>query len=312
MTKPTTKFLASLEAGNAQVCSFLAILVTAFSMILSLNIHPTWGESQIETEAEDASAPKGTLEYQGVEIQDKLGVQIPLDLQFVDEAGHPVQLNDYFHQEKPVLLTMVYYNCPMLCSLVLNGAIDTLKELGWTPGVEFESISVSISPVETPELARVKKKNYMKQLGVVGAEKGWHFLTGKQPEIKALANSIGFGYRYDPSTQDYAHGAALFFLSPNGKLTRLLKGIQFEPKDLRMSLVEASEGRIGSIYDRLLLRCFRYEPSSKKYAFYIWGAVRLGGLLTIFGIGLLLLVMWRGERRGHSLTETDQGSPSPS
>ena len=303
MTKPKSN-LTSYEVQVALGRFWNRCLL--LSAIICFNACPTWGAPEIEA----AKIP--VLEFEGVEIKDKLGAQVPLDLVFKDESGKEVQLEKYFHQDKPVLLTLVYYNCPMLCSLVLNAAIDGLKELGWAPGGKYEAVTVSISPVEGPDLAVRKKKNYMRQLGIVGAEKGWHFLTGAQPQIKALADAIGFGYRYDPSTQDYAHGAALFFLSPNGKLTRLLKGIQFEAQELRLSFVEASEGKIGSIYDRLLLRCFRYEPSSKKYAFYIWGAVRLGGIFTILGIGLLLLVMWRGERRSSSsaLTEDSQMTPS--
>lgn len=283
-------------------CSWLFVFFSIMTWFTPLS---TWGANGAESEKPT------TLEFKGVEIKDKLGSQVPLNLIFKNEEGQKVTLSQYFNQDKPVLLTMVYYNCPMLCSLVLNGAIDSLKELGWVPGEKFEAITVSISPIETPKLAVAKKKNYMRQLGIVGADKGWHFLTGDQPQIKTLAESIGFGYRYDPSSQDYAHGAALFFISPTGKLTRLLKGIHFEPKDLRLSFVEASEGKIGSIFDQLLLRCFRYEPSSKKYAFYIWGAVRLGGLFTIFGIAALLLVMWRGERnRTHATSGLDSDLPS--
>ena len=283
-------------------CSWLFVFFSIMTWFTPLS---TWGANGAEPEKPT------TLEFKGVEIKDKLGSQVPLNLTFKNEEGQKVNLSQYFNQDKPILLTMVYYNCPMLCSLVLNGAIDGLKELGWVPGEKFEAITVSISPVETPKLAVAKKKNYMRQLGIVGADKGWHFLTGDQPQIKALTESIGFGYRYDPSTQDYAHGAALFFISPTGKLTRLLKGIQFEPKELRLSFVEASEGKIGSIFDQLLLRCFRYEPSSKKYAFYIWGTVRLGGIFTIFGIAALLLVMWRGERnRTHATSGLDSDLPS--
>ena len=299
MTK-LSKLTASLEVESLRVRFWSHCLL--LSIIICFKACPTWGAPEAETKKYT------TREFEGVEIKDKLGAQVPLDLVFKDETGKEVQLNRYFHNDKPVLLTLVYYNCPMLCSLVLNGVINGLKELGWAPGDKYEAVTVSISPREGPELAVAKKKNYMRQLGIVGAEKGWHFLSGDQPQIKALAESIGFGYRYDPSTQDYAHGAALFFLSPNGKLTRLLKGIQYEPKELRLSFVEASEGKIGNIYDQLLLRCFRYEPSSKKYAFYIWGAVRLGGIFTVLGIGLLLLVMWRGERRSSSSALTEDSS----
>ena len=243
--------------------------------------------------AEDTS-PR---EYDGVEITNKLGAQTPLNLKFKDEEGHEVTLSQYFNQDKPVLLIFVYFNCPMLCSMVLNKAIEGLQDLGWIPGQEFEALTVSISPTEGPELARDKKANYMKMLNLPKAEEGWHFLTGEHEAIKTLADTMGFGYRYDPSTQDYAHGAALFFLSPEGRLTRVFKGIDFPAKQLRLAFTESSDGKLGTFLDQILMRCFRYEPSHQKYGFYIWGAMRLGGLVTIFCLGLLLTLMWRHERR---------------
>lgn len=236
-------------------------------------------------------------EMEGVQIVEHLGETLPLDLRFKDENGADVTLRQYFGGEKPVLVTLVYYNCPMLCNLVLNGAIEGLKEVDFTPGEDFEIVTVSIDHREGPELATAKKKTYLEQYGRPEAAKGWHFLTGEADDIKALADAIGFGYRYDPDRMEYAHGAAIFFASPQGKLTRYLYGIQHPPKQLHLALVEAGEGTIGSAVDRFLMRCYMYNPDSREYAFYIWGAMRLGGLLTIIFISAMLFILWRRERR---------------
>lgn len=236
-------------------------------------------------------------EMEGVQIVEHLGDKLPLDLTFRDETGAPVRLGQYFGGERPVLVTLVYYNCPMLCNLVLNGAIEGLRGVDFTPGVDFEIVTVSIDHREGPELAAAKKKTYLEQYARPGAEKGWHFLTGDAEQIRALADAIGFGYRYDPDRMEYAHGAAIFFASPEGKLTRYLYGIQHAPKQLHLALVEAGQGTIGSAVDRFMLRCYMYNPDSREYAFYIWGAMRLGGLLTIILISTMLLILWRRERR---------------
>ena len=256
--------------------------------------------AQVPNQEDLAVQNRSPLEYEGVDVVEHLGERLPLDLAFRDEAGADVRLGDYFGQGKPVLITLVYFNCPMLCSMVLNGALEGMRELGWTPGEDFEVVTVSISPTETPELARDKKANYLERLGLPGADKGWHFLTGSGDNIKALAGALGFGYRYDPSTQDYAHGAAIFFAAADGVITRYLYGVQFPAKQLRLALVEAGRGEVGSVVDKVLMRCFMYEPAHKKYGFYIWGAMRLGGLLTIFILGGFLLLLWRGERRARS------------
>jgi protein SCO1/2 len=247
-------------------------------------------------EQEELAVENRTPQELNVEIVEHLGEKIPTSLTFKDEQGQEVALSQYFGKGKPVLLNLVYFNCPMLCNMVLNGALEGLRELAWVPGEEFEVVTVSISPRETPELALAKKKNYLEQLGIEGAEKGWHFLTGDQDNIKALADAIGFGYRYDPSSQDYAHGAAIFFLADDATITRYLYGITFPAKQIRLALTEAGRGQVGSVMDRILLRCFMYEPSHKKYGFYIWGAMRLGGVLTVIILGGFLLLLWRRER----------------
>jgi len=213
---------------------------------------------------EDLAVQNRTPKELDVDITERLGETIPTDLAFTTAEGEQVKLSQYFGTGKPVLLTLVYYNCPMLCNLVLNGVLDGVRELGWTPGEDYELVTVSISPNETPELALAKKKNYLEQLGIEGAGEGWHFLTGDATNIKALAEGVGFGYRYDPSTQDYAHGAAIFFLADDATVTRYLYGIKFPAQQLRLALTEAGRGEVGSLVDRVLLRCFMYEPSTRS------------------------------------------------
>jgi len=259
--------------------------------------------AQVPEQEDLAVQNRSPREYDGVDVVERLGERLPLDLTFEDEGGAVVRLGDYFGKGKPVLITLVYFNCPMLCSMVLNGALEGMRELGWTPGEDFEVVTVSISPTETPALAREKKANYLERLGLPGAERGWHFLTGsgeRSEHVKTLAAALGFGYRYDPSTQDYAHGAAIFFAAADGVITRYLYGVQFPAKQLRLALVEAGRGEVGSVVDKVLMRCFMYEPSHKKYGFYIWGAMRLGGALTVLILGGFLLWMWRGERRARA------------
>ena len=220
-----------------------------------------------------------------------------MDLPFVDEEGRAVTLGQYFKDDKPVILTLVYFNCPMLCNMILNGLVEGMQGIKWTAGEDFRVVTVSIDPREKPELAREKKTNYIKQLGRADAAAGWHFLTGERDDIKALAQAVGFGFRYDPDRMEYAHGAAIFLLSPDGKLTRYLYGIQFPPKQLELALVDAGQGKLGSAFDRFVLRCYHYDPASRKYGVYIWGIMRAGGVLTILLIGAMLFVFWRRERR---------------
>jgi protein SCO1/2 len=269
-------------------------LILSIFFLLLLNATALYAEEQTPKELED------------IKIEEHIGDKLPLNLSFKDEAGKDVVLSQYFNQGKPVILSLVYYNCPMLCNLVLNGLLKAVKELDWVPGGQYEIVSVSISARETPEVAAPKKANYMAQLkenqpSMENAEKGWHFLTGQDDNIKALAKSVGFGYRYDPSSQDYAHGAVLFVITPEGMIKRYLYGIVFEGKQLRFALTESGEGEVGSLVDQILLRCFQYEPSHQKYRFYIWGAMRLGGIITITILSLFLTVLWRNERKNKKI-----------
>lgn len=243
-------------------------------------------------------------ELEGVGITEHLKAQVPLDLKFKDERGNIVRLRDYFKKDRPVILTLNYYMCPMLCTLQLNGLIEGLKNMDWVPGDQFEIVTVSINPAETPSLAQLKKQNYLKEYGRPAAAQGWHFLTGQQEDIKKLADTVGFGYRFDEQTMQYAHAAALFILTPEGKISRYLYGILYDAQTLRLSLVEASEGKVGSTFDYVLLTCFHYSATEGRYALAAVGLMRIGGALTVIILGIVLLSFWlRDARRKNILIQ---------
>ena len=228
-------------------------------------------------------------------IDQHLNEQVPLDLTFRDEAGQSVRLGQYFGQ-KPVILALVYYECPMLCTLTLNGLVSALKAVSFGVGNEFNVVTVSFNPAETPSLAAAKKNTYLKSYGRAGAETGWHFLTGDDASIKRLVDAVGFRYRYLPEQKQFAHAAGITVLTPSGKIARYFFGVEYAPRDLRLALVEASQEHIGSPVDRLLLYCFHYDPETGKYGAVVMNIVRLGGAVTVLVLGGALLVMWRRER----------------
>jgi protein SCO1/2 len=247
---------------------------------------------------------KEVPELQGIDVVEHLGDYVPFDLIFTDDAGKTVRLGDYFNQAKPVLLILGYYECPMLCKLVFNGVSDGVRELSWQPGKDFQMLTVSINPLETHELAAAKKKNYVEALGRAGARDGWAFLVGDESQSRALADAVGFEYYYDESRDLYAHPAVIFLLAEDGKITRYLYGIQFPEKDLRLGLLEASEGKIGSTMDRIILYCFHYDPDARGYVLFAGNVMRLGGVVTLIALALLLGLLWMRERRRKSHRET--------
>lgn len=250
-----------------------------------------------------AGVASAQLANQAVPALDKVGVEehldarLPLELEFVDEAGRTVRLADYFDGARPVILTLNYYRCPMLCGLQLNGVVAGLEEMDWTPGVEFEMVTVSIDPLETPELAQAKKENYLKRYQRPAAARGWHFLTGRQDNIERLAETVGFGYTYDVASGQYAHAAAIFVITPDGRIARYLYGIEYPPKSLKLALMEASEGKIGSAFDQLIMYCFHYDPASRRYAPVAMNIMRVGGGATALLLGLTLGTWWLRESR---------------
>ncbi len=231
-----------------------------------------------------------------VGIEQRLNQQAPLDLTFRDEAGRAVRLGDYFGK-RPVVLSLVYYDCPMLCTLVLNGLVRALRAVSFEPGRDFESVTVSFDPRETPALAAAKKQTYLERYRRAGAEGGWHFLTGGQEAVRRLTEAVGFRYTFDPQTGQFAHASAIMVLTPEGRLSRYFYGIEYSARDLRLGLVEASAGKIGSPVDQVLLYCFHYDPQTGKYGMVIMNTVRAAGLATVLALGMLLGLLFRQEKR---------------
>lgn len=247
-----------------------------------------------EPKAVDAQQGKPPI-LQNIGIDQRLNQQLPLDLEFRDEAGQPVKLNQYFGR-KPVILTMVYYSCPMLCGEVLSGMASSLGVIRFDVGKEFDVISVSINPHDTPADAIKKKKLFLQRYRRPGAAEGWHFLTGNQPEIDALAKAVGFHYAYDAKSGQYAHSTAIMVVTPEGKLAQYFYGIEYSPKDLRLSLIEASKNKIGTPVEQVLLYCFHYDPSIGHYSVVVMNVVRLAGIFTALTLGLFMTVLFRNEK----------------
>jgi protein SCO1/2 len=231
-----------------------------------------------------------------VRFDQKLNEQVPLSLEFRDEAGRTVRLSDYVH-DKPVILVLAYLRCPMLCSQVLNGLVRAMLDLPFDVGKEFTVLTVSFDARETPEMATAFKETYVHRYGRPGAAEGWHFLTGEEASIRRLTDAVGFRYSYDAKHDQFAHASGIVLLTPTGKVSRYFYDIRFSPRDLRLGLVEASANRIGSAADQVLLFCFHYDPVEGKYGPAVMTFVRLGGVLTILVVAFFILRLWRKDRR---------------
>jgi protein SCO1/2 len=235
-----------------------------------------------------------------VGIDQKLNSQIPLGLTFQDESGRTVPLGKYF-QQKPVILALVYYECPMLCNMTLNGLVRSLHSITLNAGDDFQLVAVSINPREKPQLAMAKKETYLEKYQRHNATNGWHFLTGKEENIQALADAVGFRYAYDPVIKQYAHAAGIMVATPEGKLSRYFYGIEFPSRDLRLGLVEASNNKIGSPVDQVLLYCYHYDPVTGKYGFMIQRLLQITGSATALALGAFIFVNFRKDRHSADL-----------
>ena len=240
-----------------------------------------------------AAAKPGILGRIG--IDQRIGGQVPLDLPFTDDSGREVRLGEYFGK-RPVILALVYYECPMLCTQVLNGLVTALGVMNFEPGREFEVVAVSFNPREGPGLASQKKANYLERYGRPNTAEGWHFLTGTEDSIAQLTKAVGFRYEYDTEVGQFAHGAAIEVLTPRGKIARYFYGIEYSARDLRLGLIEAAEERLGSAIDDVLLLCLHYDPSTGKYGATVLGMVRLGGIATVLAFLGFMAVSLRRER----------------
>ncbi len=234
-----------------------------------------------------------------VGIEQKLNEQLPLDAEFKDENGEMVKLGTYFGKNRPVVLALVYYECPMLCNEVLNGLTGSLKGIAFDAGKDFDVVAISFDARENdkPDLAKNKKASYLNRYERAGAENGWHFLTGTQSEIDKLTQSVGFNYHYDAASDQFAHAGGIMIITPDGKISRYLYGIDYAPKDLKFALIESAEGKIGNPVDQLYLYCFHYDPATGKYGLTILSVMRLMAVATILGLGGMLFIFLRRDRK---------------
>ena len=275
--------MASILSDSIYISKLSRFFVVLIILVLTFSIF-----------VQAAEQPEG---LKGVGIKEHPGEQISINtLSFVDEQGKSVLLSNYFKKNRPVLLALVYYKCPNLCNLLLNGLLDSLKKLDWTTGDQFDLVAVSINPQETPKLALDKKENYLKEYQRPNAGQGWHFLTGQEDQIRLLADQVGFQYKYIEAEKQYSHAAALFILTPEGKISRYLYGISFVSKNLRFALMEAANGRIGTVVDRILLFCFHFDPNRNSYTLRMWRIVQIVIVIQVLVLAGLLYTLWKKER----------------
>jgi protein SCO1/2 len=241
-----------------------------------------------------------------VGIDQKLGVQVPSDLVFRDETGREVKLGDYFGKShRPIILTLVYYKCPMLCTMVLNELVRTMNGMSTlTAGKDFDVLSVSFDPKETPDLAAAKRTQYLHEYGKRGELGGWHFLVGSEDSIKQLTRAVGFRYAWDPKFQQYAHASGLMILTPEGKVARYFYGVDYVPKDVRLALVEASDNKIGSPVEQIMLYCFHYDPSTGRYSLAVTNLLKVAATITMLALGGFIWINVRRERMQRKTTTT--------
>ena len=267
-----------------------SISTTRVLLAFALLATSAWGQMNNGVMSPPANTRPPRLENVGIEQH--LDAQVPPDLTFRDDAGKTVKLADYFGR-KPLILNLVYYNCTMLCGEALAGLSSAMRLVKFDVGNEFDVITVSFDPRETSEMAAAKKKDYVARYGRTNAAAGWHFLTGQPDSINALTKAVGFQYQYDAKSNQYAHATAIMVLTPQGRISRYFYGVDFPPKDLRMGLVEASQGKIGNAVDAVLLFCYHYDPETGKYGAMVANILRLAAAVTILVMGIFLFIFWR-------------------
>jgi protein SCO1/2 len=284
-------------------------LAGGVALVLCVCVAPVTGFAFASDRAPKVAdrADEKPKELDEVGVTEHLGVQVPKEISFVDSSGKAVKIGEFFDGRRPVLLTINYSNCPMLCSLQLSGLFRGLEGMPWNLGQEYQMITVSMDPAETSQRAAKTKEKYLKIYGRPGVADGWHVLTGHEADIRRLAGTVGFGYKYQPDSKQFAHPAVTFVLSPEGMVSRYLYGVDYDPQTLRLSLVEASEGKTGSTVDQVILFCFHYDASKGRYGPAAMQFVRLGGVLTI----LAILAMFVGFYRMTPRTPLPTAAPTP-
>jgi protein SCO1/2 len=285
------------------------LLLTAIALFAAASVaHAEAMLSSGEPRIVGAPVPPGLAE---VGIDEHLGAELPLDLRFRDHTGVRIRIDQYFQGRRPVIFNLMYHRCTMLCSVVLDALATELKQLDWTVGKEFDVVTLSIDPNDGPDVATRKRNLILARYGRPEAQTGWHFLTGNEADIHRVAHAFGFRYRWDPSQQQYAHPAAIFMVTPTGKIARYLYGIEYAPRDLRFGLLEASEGRFVSTIERVLLFCYHYDATGHRYTFMVTRVLRIGGAILLLSMGGLIFVLWRREREMPSRDSSSARSSKP-
>ncbi len=284
--------------GNEPMKTASSTCLVAIAAILSLcgslrADAPFVPKSGLVTEGADTALLKN------VKFDQHLGVQLSLDTPFRDEKGNTVALREYFGK-RPVVFALVYHDCPMLCNVVLNNLVSSLRSLEFTPGVEYDILTISIAPNETPQLASAKRRGYATKFGKLETLNHWHFLTGDETNIRKIADEVGFQYAYDPKTAQYAHASGIMILTPEGKVSRYFYGVDYPTRDLRFGIMEASDEKIGSPIAQVLLMCFHYDPATGKYSLAVMRVLQGAGILTLMLLGVSIVRMLRRERRQES------------
>lgn len=286
------RFASKFESGqgNASVQSLGALRLVAIVGLLTLGFIG-WATNA----AAQDNASVTPLQLRGVGIDQRLNNQVPLDLKFRDESGQTVRLGSYFGK-KPVILSLVYYSCPMLCTMAENGLLNALRDVKFNIGEQYEVVTVSIDPTENPQMATGKKAVYVGLYGRPGAKQGWHFLVGDDPDIRSLASAVGFHYNYIPETKQFAHATGIVVITPQGKVSRYFYGIQYQPRDIRLALVEASDEKIGNPVDAVMLYCCQYDPHTGKYGVVVAQILKIAGAITLLCMGTMIFGLSRGKR----------------
>ena len=278
-------------SSSFTVHAALAALLLALSAGQQASALPGGGKVPKSIIDAQSDAPP---QVRGVDVEEHIGELAPLEAQFTDASGKPVRLRDVLPRTRPVLLTLVYYNCPLLCNLVINEQIRTMRELGLELGKDYEAVTVSIDPKDTPAQSHERRRKHLQSMGLPETAP-WHFLTGTEENIHQLADTVGFKYAYDTGTQQYVHPAVLMVLTPEGALSRYLYGTSFPAKDMKLALLEAAGGRVGTSFDRIVLTCFKYDTATRRYGFYIFGFLRIGALMVFGALASMLAYYWRRE-----------------
>jgi protein SCO1/2 len=277
--------------GSVKFCSALILVLILPALALGYEpSSPTSGPSD-----------KVPQELENVGVTERLGEKLDPNLQFTNDLGQTVTLGQYFGGTKPVVMAMIYYNCPSLCNFQLNGLLDTVKKMKGRAGQDYDLVAVSMDHTETAAVASAKKANYLKVLNQPGAEAGWHFLVGDEANVGALAQQLGFQFKWNEVRKEFAHSAVTYIVTPGGVISRYLHGIEFAPETLRMALVEASDGHIGNIIEQFVLFCFQFNPAKNKYTLYAFNIMRVGAALTVLLLAVFLIPIWLRERQRRAI-----------